>query len=690
MTISPALGRWFGQVAPIALILLAIAVIHGPSLTFDLFLDDYAHFQQLRECDWSLRGLTDACRLELVGGVLQTPWLPDCTLRFFRPVAFGLMKLAYSLSGWSPAALHGLSLLWHAANCLTTALLMRRLGIAVAPAYAAAALFAIHPGHIGTVQWIAAQSELMVTAFLLAATLCFVRIRGSGQSRARKEAGDAETPEFVQHRGTGDSAELRSNPSPDRQGGVGSGGEIPSASRPNLEHSTPPLRSGLGSERRSATSWRTIGVLVLFALALGCRENAIVLPFVLICGGISALLRVRGHSKIEPVDAASSWRGAASSWRRRAAILAAMVVISVAYVAVRTWMLGPAGVPQSPYVRSPGEPGFWRFVSDKALYYLLGEFLLFPILPFAGVSYLQARPLVLYGLGGGIVLVIAMLLIANRRRCVAWLAVAWLILTMTPVLPAFESPHHLYLPGVGWTMLVAMALEVIRGAPNAVPRPPLRGIAFAGVVLAAAAVFGLVSFQFSRSFDTARGVEDRVIAEVADAAGGLRNGDTIYMLNLPLIAHYLGPALEQKTGLHDLRVVALTWSPRVLGMTALSEITWRDDRTIELEIAADRYFAGALGELVRSASGAQPGAAVVEGGAAQPAPALSQGENPLAPGRTRRYHGGTAEVLASDLGGVRALRFRFDAPLGVGRQRVFFGSQARWACEITPPRMPRE
>src|SRR4030095_14791751 len=78
-----------------------IAGLHGRSVTHGLFLDDHAHYKQLRECDWSLRGLTDACRLDLVGasGYIDLWWLPDVTLRFFRPVAFALMKVTYTLSG---------------------------------------------------------------------------------------------------------------------------------------------------------------------------------------------------------------------------------------------------------------------------------------------------------------------------------------------------------------------------------------------------------------------------------------------------------------------------------------------------------------------------------------------------------------------------------------------------------------
>ena len=57
-----------------------IGGMHGRSVTHGLFLDDHAHLRQLQECGWSLRELTDACRLELVGGVIDIWWLPETTL----------------------------------------------------------------------------------------------------------------------------------------------------------------------------------------------------------------------------------------------------------------------------------------------------------------------------------------------------------------------------------------------------------------------------------------------------------------------------------------------------------------------------------------------------------------------------------------------------------------------------------
>ena len=41
----------------VCFVLLAVFVfaLHHESLDYGLFMDDYAHYQQLRECDWSVR-----------------------------------------------------------------------------------------------------------------------------------------------------------------------------------------------------------------------------------------------------------------------------------------------------------------------------------------------------------------------------------------------------------------------------------------------------------------------------------------------------------------------------------------------------------------------------------------------------------------------------------------------------------
>jgi hypothetical protein len=559
---------------------LLILALHGQSVRTGLFMDDYAHFRQLRECDWSLAGLTAACRLELVGGTIELWWLPQTTLRFFRPVAFGLMKLAYTLCGWDPASMHVVSLAWHWAVCGLLMVLLRRLGAATALAWAVAALFAIHPAHVATVQWIACQTELMVTAFLLGATLCFARFRG--------------WPGFVPATGA------------------------------------------------ARLAWATACV-VLFGLALGCRENAVMFPLVV--------------AALEPLV----WRQ-----RRRSALVlyAVFAGVLIVYWALRSALLGGAALPQRPYVISPTEPDFARFVGDKALYYSLGEYLLVPCVPIGGLPYAEAHPLAFYGSASLIAAGLVFLCIWYRRQVAGLLGPAWLFGFMLPVLPVFASPHHLYLPGIGWAVTAMLILRAIGARlPTTVPLlARLRRVAQWAAVGLLAAFFGLWTFYFGLAVQTGEAVEDCVAEELAAAPSGLHDGDTLYIANSPVLAHYVRLVVEERTGRRNLRVIPLTWSPRLLGAATPTELTWIDDRTIEVRVADDRYFSGPLGLLVREATG-----------------------HDIADEVDRSADlGFRVKVLQRDADGVEALRFTFVRPFPSAGLHLFWGSRTRWACEVSP------
>ncbi len=563
-----------------------IFLLHGRAVTYGLFMDDYAHCRQLRDCGWSFGELARACHLELIGGVIELWWMPECTLRFFRPVAFGLMKLVYVSTGWSPVAMHVASLAWHLAACILLLLLLRRLGTSRPLAWAVATLFAIHPGHIATVQWIASQTELIVTTLLLAALLCY--------------------------------AEFRRWP-----------------------HDSVVTAPALSPQVR----WRWgVACAVLFALALGCRENAIVFPLVALV--TEPLVRPR---------------------RPRATLLlfALLGLILGAYLAVRSYYLGGTALPPRPYVVPPTDPDFFRYVLDKACYYLLGEFLLVPCVPIGGLAYFRERPLVFYGLALVVTAILAAVVIRNRRRVSGVLGPACLVGFMAPVLPAFESPHHLYLPGIGWAILATLLFQTIGDvggrAKNRIRRWRRR-LMWLGIIITGL-LFGVATHFFGLAFDTAQAVEDQVVDEIATAPRPVNDGDTLYIANLPVIAHYVRLAVEERTGRRDLRVVALTWSPRLLGMATPSELKRVDGRTIEVHVAEDRYFSGPLQRLVQETSGGKM-------------PGLTQQPVP--------YKDLTINVLERDPTGVSTLRFTFQHGLAQTGVHLFWGSQTRWAYQVPP------
>ncbi len=580
-----------------------IALLHGRSVRYGLFMDDYAHIRQLREADWSLGGLTAACRLDLVPEILDVWWLPEIRLRFFRPVSFGLMKVTYLLTDWNPAAMHVASMGWHLAVCLLLMYLLRRLGAPPLLAWVAAALLSIHPASVSPVQWIACQTELMVTTFLLCATHCWARYRGWTSPRVAANAGSAS-------------------------------GAVTTSAEPAVAEAAgaPAARGGW--------CW-AVGAGAFFLAALGCRENAVMFPLVMFLMEPFADRRQRGLR---------AWRS-----------YAAPVLLAVAYVAVRSYYLSGAALPPRPYVIPPTAPDFLPYVFDKLCYYVLALFALVPCVPFGGLQYLRDMPAVFYGASLAILAGVAWAALRRRRRPENMLGLAWFLIFVAPVLPAFESPHHLYLPGVGWAIVVSRVFAALGGPRAWAWRVGIRGgFALSGAV-GLGLLFALMTHLFGLAMDTAQSVEDRVVDEIAGDPNGLRDGDTLYVVNLPMIAHYTRYALEEYTGRRNLRAVALTWAPRLLGMASPAELVWISDREFEVRVARDRYFAGPMGSMTRQATGRAI---------------------PLEPGRPLVHHGMRITLADRDEEGIVAIRFVLPAPPSDDGARLYWGSTVRWAQAV--------
>lgn len=93
---------------------------------------------------------------------------------YYRPVQFLLYLLIYQCGGSSPAAFHLFMIALHAANTVLLYFLVRRMAQPWI-ALVAAALFAVHPIHTETVNWVAALPDLAVTTLVLAGILWFAR-----------------------------------------------------------------------------------------------------------------------------------------------------------------------------------------------------------------------------------------------------------------------------------------------------------------------------------------------------------------------------------------------------------------------------------------------------------------------------------------------------------------------------------
>ena len=88
---------------------------------------------------------------------------------YYMPVTRLSYLLDATLFGINPVAFHGVNIAIHFINCVLLLQLVRRLGGSVTMAFAAAAVFAVHPQHVEAVAWVAQRKELLSGMFGLAA-----------------------------------------------------------------------------------------------------------------------------------------------------------------------------------------------------------------------------------------------------------------------------------------------------------------------------------------------------------------------------------------------------------------------------------------------------------------------------------------------------------------------------------------
>lgn len=99
------------------------------------------------------------------------------TTNYYRPLPFVVYTLLYQAAGFSAPAFHFFMVLLHALNALLLLELVRRMAPATL-AWAAAALFALHPVHTEAVDWIASLPDLLVTAITLTGLALLARDQG--------------------------------------------------------------------------------------------------------------------------------------------------------------------------------------------------------------------------------------------------------------------------------------------------------------------------------------------------------------------------------------------------------------------------------------------------------------------------------------------------------------------------------
>jgi hypothetical protein len=104
----------------------------------------------------------------------HTYWPESTRAGQYRPLTIGSFALDWALSRGAPVWLHAVNVLWHVAACILVWRLLLTI-LSKRGALAGALLFAVHPVHVEAVANLVGRSELMCTAFVLAALLAHRR-----------------------------------------------------------------------------------------------------------------------------------------------------------------------------------------------------------------------------------------------------------------------------------------------------------------------------------------------------------------------------------------------------------------------------------------------------------------------------------------------------------------------------------
>jgi protein O-mannosyl-transferase len=160
--------RWF----LLALVLL-VAVLYWPTLDYSFVnFDDPVAFSANPhvKAGLTLPGLA---------------WAFSSTEVYWQPLVHLSHMAVVSLFGPGPGPAHFANALLHAANAALFLLLLRRLGLALAPALAAAALFALHPLRVESVAWITERKDVLSAFFWLLTLLAYVHYVAQPTQRVR-------------------------------------------------------------------------------------------------------------------------------------------------------------------------------------------------------------------------------------------------------------------------------------------------------------------------------------------------------------------------------------------------------------------------------------------------------------------------------------------------------------------------
>jgi hypothetical protein len=169
---APSFVRGLG--CAIGLLVIVVAA-HGVSLWDGLFFDDHWHRAAFRNYGWSPSDLVESATIDLSGNLNHLWWQEaPAVWRYPRPVAMGLAKAEFVLSGGNPLIIHACALGWHWLIALLVYWFALKAGLDRLWAFCAGVMFIILPHSFFSLGWTAARNAVVGAFFFAAATAAYM------------------------------------------------------------------------------------------------------------------------------------------------------------------------------------------------------------------------------------------------------------------------------------------------------------------------------------------------------------------------------------------------------------------------------------------------------------------------------------------------------------------------------------
>ncbi|MBI5685128.1 MAG: glycosyltransferase family 39 protein [Verrucomicrobia bacterium] len=567
--------RWASLV-----IVLVAAAVYLNSLGNYFLVDDFWHLNEAARTPWA--ALFQPWQYS--GEDFKAYWFNEQRLHgvrgegFFRPMVTLLYKLAGAAFGLDAWGYHLVNVALHALASLAVFAVARLMFSHRWVAVAVALMFAAHPSHAETVQWVAANADAAMGCFFLASFAAF------------------------------------------------------------------------GWWLRQRRPWQYGGAVVAFVAALCSKESAIVLPAVLLA---YEFYRAHIANKEWPRFGELAARHAVF-WTMAAAYLL-MHIKSFAGISA----MNEGGQ----YMHSPFSATFVPFVLFNLSYELLHLAVPFPLFPIDPGELIQRAG------------VLPVTLVCAAVLAALWFGTSWLmrglrgwsffplftVLTLAPTFPILVAQRFLYVPSLGFCLLLGALLQRADDTGWLAQRWSRLNLSRRGLVMASVGVvvagYAMMTMFLNLMWGLPSNLVRRQITAIRQELPSLPRGSSLYLLNLwpPAFGmEFMLPLLYQDP---TLDVQVLTIRPKMLPIDSVQppgamvkffskclpdhigatriESRWNGLETLRVSIEGGRFMRSLTEEVYPAAAEAQ-----------------RQGARVDTPGFT-------AEVVRADAGGVQTLAFRF-------------------------------